>query len=251
MEVTASPSTPKPFASNLLGLGPGHMLQRVWAVLLVAGLLFAVPGCGSSGANENEDEDDGGEQTVVPAAPSGLEATSADGEVSLDWDAATDADTYNVYRDTESGVDVSGSPLAESIGETSYTDETAENGTEYFYVVTGVTDEEGDPSGEAEGAPFASASGLEGTSGDSQVGLSWDAAAGADTYNVYRSTESGTVASGSPLTEGVGETSFTDDTAENGTTYYYVVTSINPNDEESPASGEVEKTPFSDPPDRP
>jgi len=249
MEVTASPC-----ASNTLASGPsglGHVLQRIWAGLLAVSLLFAVPGCGSSGANENEDEDDGGEQTVVPAAPSGLEASSADGEVSLGWDAVTDAETYNVYRDTESGVDVSGSPLAESVGENSYTDETAENGTEYFYVVTGVAGEEGDPSGEAGGAPFASASGLEGTSGDSQVGLSWDAAAGAETYNVYRNAESGVDTSGSPLTEGVGETSFTDDTAENGTTYYYVVTSVNPNDEESPASGEVEKTPFSDPPDRP
>ena len=249
MEVTASSSTPEPPASG--PSAPGHVPQRIWAGLLAVSLLFAVPGCGSSGANENEDEDDGGEQTVVPAAPSGLEATPAGGEVSLSWDAAEDAETYNVYRDTESGVDASGSPLAESVGETSYTDESAENGTEYFYVVTGVADEEGDPSGEAEAVPFAPPSGLEGTSGDSQVELSWEAAAGADTYNVYRSTESGTGASGTPLEEGISGTAFTDGSAENGTTYYYVVTSVNPNDAESPTSGEVEKTPFADPPDRP
>jgi fibronectin type 3 domain-containing protein len=225
------------------------MFQRIWAGLLVVGLLFAVPGCDSGGANG--DEDDGGDHTVVPAAPSGLDATSADGEVSLSWEAADDAETYNVYRDTESGVDASGSPLDESIEETSYVDESAENGTEYFYVVTGVADEEGDPSGEAEGVPFAPANGLEGTSGDSQVELSWEAGAGADTYNMYRDTTSGVSLDEDPLVESVGETTYTDQTAKNGTKYYYVVTSVNPNDEESPASNEVEKTPFSDPPDRP
>jgi hypothetical protein len=30
-----------------------------------------------------------------------------------------------------------------------------------------------------------------------------------------------------------------------------VVTSVNPNEEESSSSNEIEKTPFSDPPDRP
>ena len=38
------------------------------------------------------------------------------------------------------------------------------------------------------------------------MGLSWDAAAGAETYNVYRDTTSGVDASGSPLEEGISET---------------------------------------------
>ena len=38
-----------------------------------------------------------------------------------------------------------------------------------------------------------------------------------------------------------------DETAENGTKYYYRVTTVNPEDEESAASNEVERTPFSDP----
>ena len=342
---TPEPSTSEPPTPEFPALHPlrlGHIFQHVWAGLLAASLLFAVPGCDSGGTNggngdggdpvvpaapsgltatpgdgevslswdaaddaqtynvyrdtesgvdasgspldegigetsytdesaENgteyfyvvtgvadEEGDPSGEaeatpeaDAVVPAAPSGLDVTSGDGEVGLSWDAADNAQTYNVYRDTESGVGTSGSPLAESVGETSYTDESAENGTEYFYVVTGVADEESDPSGEAEGAPFAPASGLEGTSGDSQVELSWEAATGADTYNVYRDTTSGVDASSAPLEEGVAGTTFTDGSAENGTTYYYVVTSVNTNDEESSESGEVEKTPFSDPPDRP
>jgi fibronectin type 3 domain-containing protein len=68
---------------------------------------------------------------------------------------------------------------------------------------------------------------------------------------VYRSTSSTSGAEGDPLGTGVTEASFADTTAENGTKYYYRVTSVNPNGAESASSGEVEKTPFSDPPDRP
>jgi len=241
-EAEAGPSALEPSSAR-------HLLRHAWVGLLAASLLLA--GCDSGGANGGNGDNGSGDDPVVPAAPSGLEADPTDGEVSLGWEAATDAETYNVYRDTESGTGASGSPLDEGIEETSYTDETAENGTEYFYVVTGVADEEGDPSGEAEGAPFAPPSGLEGTSGDSQVELSWEAAAGAETYNVYRDTTSGVDASDSLLEEGISETDFTDGAAENGMTYYYVVTSVNTNDEEGNPSEEVEKTPFSDPPDRP
>jgi len=56
------------------------------------------------------------------------------------------------------------------------------------------------------------------------------------TFNLYRDTESGVGAIFSPLEEGVGETAFTDDSAENGETYYYVVTSVSANGEESSSS---------------
>jgi hypothetical protein len=97
-------------------------------------------------------------------------------------------------------------------------------------------------------------SGLEATSGDSEIGLSWDAVDEADTYRVYRSTSSGVGVSGSPLDTGVSSAGYTDGTAENGQTYYYVVTAVAEEGEEtaeSDPSSEVEKTPFSDPPDRP
>ncbi len=228
------------------------------------GIALAVTGCGGAGANEEGGGDDGngddggggGTGLSAPAAPSGLEATPQDGAAQLSWGAVDDADTYRVYRSTSSGVDGSGSPLDTGIGQSSYTDETAENGTEYVYAVTAVASEggesaESDPSEEAEALPFAVPSGLEGTSRDSEVALSWQGAAGADTYSVYRSTSSTDGAEGDPLATGIAETSYADTTAENGTKYYYRVTSVNPNGTESSASGEVEKTPFSDPPDRP
>jgi len=227
-------------------------LRTALVGLLAAALMAFTAGCGGAGANDEDDGDgDGdGDQTVVPAAPTGLSATPADEEVTLSWEASDGAESYNVYRDTESDVETT-DPVAEGQTGTSYTDTDAQNGTTYFYVVTAVADEEGDPSGEVEGTPFAAASGLEGTSGDSQIQLEWNGGAGVDGYNVYRSTSSTDGASGDPLESGISDPSFVDESAENGTTYYYRVTSVNPEDAESDASNEVEKTPFDDPPDRP
>ena len=87
--------------------------------------------------------------------------------------------------------------------------------------------------------------GLSATAGASQVALSWTAPSSGPTptgYNVYRSTISGSgyalLAAGS----NVSGTSFTDTTANNGTTYYYVVTALN-NGVESAQSGQASATP--------
>ena len=71
--------------------------------------------------------------------------------------------------------------------------------------------------------------------GNNAVLLSWPAAPGATSYNILRSTASG--GGYAPLTNGVigpvcgsgpANATFVDDTAVNGTTYYYVVQSVNP-----------------------
>jgi fibronectin type 3 domain-containing protein len=84
--------------------------------------------------------------------------------------------------------------------------------------------------------------------------LEWNAVGEADTYRVYRSTSSGVDPSGSPLETGIGPADYIDESAENGTKYYYVVTAVaseGGESAESDPSNEVEKTPFSNPPDRP
>ena len=227
------------------------------ALVLFVGLSLVGVGCGGAGSNQGGGSDNGdgdgdgdGDDTVVPAAPSGLAADASDGSVELTWESVADAESYNVYRASESGFEPS-DPLADGQSRTSYTDAGAENGTTYYYVVTAVADEEGDPSGEVESTPFAAPSGLEGTSGDAQIKLEWSGGEGAESYAVYRDTESMDGATGDPLESGVSGTSYTDESAENGTKYYYRVTSVNPEDEESSSSNEVGKTPFSDPPDRP
>ena len=125
---------------------PSTSTKRVcsgWIGLLAAALLVVAPGCGVFGGE------------VVPDAPSSLEATSEDAEVILTWQATADADEYNVYRSTSPEIDRSSSPVAEGLTETSYSDTGVENGTTYYYVVTGVADEEGEPSEEEAATPFS------------------------------------------------------------------------------------------------
>ncbi len=80
-----------------------------------------------------------GPDTTPPANPTGLNATGANGHVSLDWNdnSEIDLDGYNVYRST-----VSSSGYAKLNGslvdDSDYTDNTVTNGTTYYYVVTAV-----------------------------------------------------------------------------------------------------------------
>ncbi len=75
--------------------------------------------------------------------------------------------------------------------------------------------------------------------GNSQVGLAWTASSGATGYNIKRSVTSG---SGYTTIETVTSTTFTDSSAVNGTTYYYVITALNIAGE-SNASVEISATP--------
>lgn len=144
-------------------------IRSVLTGLLAVALFGVVAGCGGAGANgEGEGDGDGdgdGDRDdpgiEAPAAPSGLEGTSGDGEIGLAWSTVEAADSYTVYRATESGVDTSGEPLASGVGETSYTDTGVENGTTYYYQVTAVKTEgeeevEGNGSNEVEKTPFDS-----------------------------------------------------------------------------------------------
>lgn len=64
------------------------------------------------------------------------------------------------------------------------------------------------------------------TPGNAQVVLGWGASARAASYTVKRGTVSGGPYSN--VATGVVQTSYTDATAQNGTTYYYVVAAVNP-----------------------
>ena len=225
-------------------------LQSGVAALLLAGVAVFGVACGGSGSNS-----EGSPETTAPAAPSSLSGTSGDSQVGLDWSAVSEAETYTVYRSSSSSTDPSSnSPLMTNVSNTAYTDTEVTNGNDYYYAVTAVNSEdtESDPSSTIKKRPFAQASGLSGTSGDGQIELDWSDAAGAETYEVYRSSSSSTdPSSNSPLATGVSDPAYTDSGAQNGTTYYYVVTSVGADGSESDPSNEVSKTPFSEPGGRP
>ena len=167
-----------------------------------------------------------------PATPTGLGATAGVNSVALSWTASTGATSYNVKRSTTSGGTYTtiGTTTAPT---TNYTD-TVAGGSTYYYEVSAVNG-----GGESANSSYVSASptlgapsaptGLTATPGDHQVALTWIASAvGSPTsYNVKRSTTSGSGYAAITTSGAQTTTNYTDATAVNGTTYYYVVSAVN------------------------
>lgn len=166
---------------------------------------------------------------AVPPAPSGLSAVAANAQVTLSWTGVAGAGSYNVYRSTSAGTQGTKIATAPTPG---YTDTGVVNGSTYYYRVTAQnTAGEGPASAASTGvtptAPVtvpAGPTGVSATRGIVQVTVNWTAVAGATSYNVYRSTASGTQGSkvGTSATTG-----YVDPSVGIGSTYYYVIRAVN------------------------
>lgn len=166
-------------------------------------------------------------------APSGLNATPGNGLVNLTWTATPGAVSYNLKR----GTSVSGpfSTLLANIISPAAADPSAADGSTYFYVVSAVNG--GGESANSAAVSVASLTApvnLVATAGNASVALSWDAVSGATSYTVKRSaTSEGTYA---VVQRGITGTTFTDSTAANGATYFYIVTASNASFESDPSN---------------
>jgi fibronectin type 3 domain-containing protein len=183
-----------------------------------------------------------------PPAPTNLTATPGNGQVALSWTASSGAATYNIYRSTSSGGE-GATPYLTGVTATSLTDSGLTNGTTYYYQVTAVDGigHEGPRSSEVSATPQAATTppaptNLAATAGNGQVALTWNASAGAATYNIYRGTSKGGEGS-VPYRTGITGTAFTDTGVTSGTRYFYVVTAVNAAGE-SAKSNEVGATPL-------
>ena len=164
---------------------------------------------------------------MPPAAPVDLQATAGNGTVALAWTASTGAVAYQILRSTTSG---SGHTLVGTSTGATFTDTTVVNGTAYFYVVTAgngacSSGNSAETTSTPACVPPSVPTALVATPGNNQIVLSWTAATGSATlYQVLRGTTTGGPYTpiGSPTA-----TSYTDTTAQNGTAYFYVVTSSN------------------------
>ncbi len=113
----------------------------------------------------------------------------------------------------------------------------------YNYALTGADIATLASGGSGDTTPPAAPSGLAATAGDGSVAFDWADSGEPDlaSYTVYRSTTSG---SGyASIASGLATSAYTDSSAINGTTYYYVVTATDTSANESAFSGEVSATP--------
>ena len=165
------------------------------------------------------------------------------GSAAISWSASSGSTSYDVKYGTSSGV--YGTTLMNQTSPLSVAPLAA--GQTYYFIVTANNGSGSTNSAESSVSLLtipAAPSSLTATSAPASVALSWSAVAGPGTisYDVYRSTTSGTY--GSALTTGLTSTNYTDTTASNGTTYYYVITANNISGE-SAHSNEISTRPIS------
>jgi glucosylceramidase len=176
------------------------------------------------------------------ATPSGLSSTSTPTSIHLTWTASGTGSFYRIRRSTSSS-----GPFI-YIGETTnteFTDATVVNGTAYYYTVTAAGSfNESAPTSVLSSAPTLVApvapANLTAEAGNATVSLSWAAVANAASYRVKRATTSG--GPYATLASGLAGTSYTDVSAANDTTYFYVFTAENAAGEGLPSS-EISATP--------
>jgi fibronectin type 3 domain-containing protein len=199
---------------------------------------------------------------TAPGIPANVEATAGDGTVELSWDAvdATDLKGYLVYRanDEDVALDEANLLTPTAITETSFTDATVVNKTAYHYVVIAI-DNTGNTSAASETvgatpadttAPAVPTLGTL-TPGNASVTVRWtagDTAADFDHFRLYRSTTSPLLKSAGTFIASPSAAEFVDQgDAENplvnDTQYFYAVSAVDNEGNESELSAEKSATP--------
>jgi fibronectin type 3 domain-containing protein len=207
---------------------------KVWSSVIIALLLSSVvlTGCGGYKA---------------PSTPKGVTATPGNSQVTIAWQAVSNAKSYNIYWSTTSGVSP-GNGIKLTGVTSPYTHTGLTNGTTYYYVVTAVYklvsppinefDDETDASAQVSCTPMLP---VTATPGNGQIAIAWPPVPGATSYNIYWSTTNGvTPANGTKIAAVTSP--YIHSGLTNGTTYYYVVTTLNGNSE-STATTQVSVTP--------
>ena len=170
---------------------------------------------------------------ALPAIPTNLIANAGDTQIVLNWDAVGNATSYKIRRSTTDGGPYT--TLSPSVTANAYTDTGLSNGTPYYYRVYAVnTAGNGADSNQAQATPMSPATlpaaptGFTATAVGSKITLFWNAVNGATNYKLFRSTTSGTYNYATPLpTIAAPATSYDDNSAATGTTYFYVVRAVN------------------------
>jgi subtilase family serine protease len=163
--------------------------------------------------------------TLAPAAPTGLAAAAAGaGALTLTWVASPGATSYNLFEGTSAG----GETAAQTgISGVTVTLTALTPGQQYFFKLEAVNaGGHSAQSVEASGTVLAAVPmGLAATAGNGSVSLTWSAAAGAKTYDVYDGKSSGGEGA-TPVMTGLTSPSASVTGLSNGTPYYFTVAAV-------------------------
>ncbi|MFH1242752.1 MAG: fibronectin type III domain-containing protein [Pseudomonadota bacterium] len=168
----------------------------------------------------------------TPSHPNDVTANAGILQVVINWTVVPEDTSYNIYWSTSAGVNKENGTKISSVT-SPYTHTDLTYGTTYYYVVTGVNVYgESLASSVVSAAPRQSIpsapSGVTVSGGnpDNEAVIRWTAVPEATSYNIYWSTSAGvTKARGTKIS---GVTSpYTHRSLTYGTTYFFVVTSVN------------------------
>ena len=215
---------------------------RSFSLVFLVTCAIASIGCGSSSG--------GAETPGAPSAPTGVQAASGNGQVTISWTNVSGATSYNIYWSMTTGVTTANGNRITGASNP-YTQTGLTPGTRYYYVVTAVNvNGESAVSAQINATPVNPLLPLAPTkvltkTGNTLVSISWDNVSSATSNNIYWSTTSGvTPTTGTKITS--ASNPYLQMGLTNGTTYYYVVTAVNAFGE-SAASYEVSATPSAAP----
>ena len=193
---------------------------------------YFVKACSAAGCSDFSSPDDGYRETPPPSIPTGVSATDGTftDRVQVNWNDAGDAGYFEVYRNTSNSS--TGASLLDAPGIPPFDDTSAVAGTTYWYFVKACQIAHcsgfsaSDPGYRGLSIPSAP-SGVNATDGSytDKVQVSWTAAGGASSYQVYRNTAN---SSGSAELLGSPSTSpYADTSALPGSLYWYFVKACN------------------------
>jgi hypothetical protein len=115
----------------MISIGGNMKIRGKVMAILILFASFACAACRGTGSGGN------GGATTLPSVPTGLTATSGNGQITIAWAAVSDATSYNLYWSTTTGVTpANGNKITSATNP--YIQTGLTNGTTYYYVVTAV-----------------------------------------------------------------------------------------------------------------